>query len=506
MVVGSGMLAKAFSPFARDSRVVIFASGVSDSSETSADAFQREKDLLLQTRAAHADALLVYFSTCSVHDPDRRDTPYVRHKLELEALLASSSQPWLVLRLPLALGTGHRGRTLGCFLYDRITRNEPFEVWAGSTRYPIDVEDAFRIATRLIADRSNWNRVIEVALRAFPVLEFVRVMESITGKKADFTLIDKGEHYPLHCPEVERLAGELHLDFSEAYLERVLRKYFAAASQPRVSIVVSVLNGAGTLQEALDSVAGQTYAARELIVIDGGSTDGTQEILQRNASKLAYWVSEPDRGIYDAWNKGLARARGDWICFLGADDYLWAPDTLERLAPVLERAYPPIRLVYGEVAVVNESGGKMLRAGEDWRSARGRFRQIMCLPHTGLMHHRSLFEAHGNFDESFRIGGDYEMLLRELRTGEALFVPGLVVAGMRHGGVSSDPAGSLTMLREFRRAQRKHGLPAGRHWLAAFAKAHLRVWLWRLLGNRVAPHVFDFLRRTSGKDPYWTRQ
>jgi glycosyltransferase involved in cell wall biosynthesis len=279
-----------------------------------------------------------------------------------------------------------------------------------------------------------------------------------------------------------------------------------SAATPAISVIVSVRNAAATLQRCLDSIASQTYRSREVIVIDGASTDGTVEIVKENRACLAFWLSEPDRGIYDAWNKGLARARGDWICFLGADDYLWAPDTLERLAPVLERAYPPIRLVYGEVAVVNEAGGEMLRAGEDWRSARGRFRQIMCLPHTGLMHHRSLFEAHGNFDESFRIGGDYEMLLRELRTGEALFVPGLVVAGMRHGGVSSDPAGSLRMLREFRRAQRKHGLPPGRHWISAFVKAHLRVWLWRLLGNRIAPYVFDFGRLTMGKKPYWTRQ
>jgi glycosyltransferase involved in cell wall biosynthesis len=279
-----------------------------------------------------------------------------------------------------------------------------------------------------------------------------------------------------------------------------------SAATPAISVIVSVRNAAATLQKCLDSIASQTVERLEIIVIDGASTDGTVDVLKRNQPRLAYWVSEPDRGIYDAWNKGLTQARGDWLCFLGADDYLWAPDTLERLAPVLERAYPPIRLVYGEVAVVNEGGGEMQRAGEDWRSARGRFPQIMCLPHTGLMHHRSLFEAHGKFDASFRIGGDYEMLLRELRTGEALFVPGLVVAGMRHGGVSSDPAGSLRMLREFRRAQRKHGLPAGRHWITAFAKAHARAWLWRLLGKRLAPYVFDFGRLTMGKKPYWTRQ
>ena len=279
-----------------------------------------------------------------------------------------------------------------------------------------------------------------------------------------------------------------------------------SAAAPTISVIVAVFNGARTLRRCIESVMGQTYPHKEVIVIDGGSTDGTTDLLQRSASQLTHWESEPDRGIYHAWNKGLAHARGEWICFLGADDYLWAPDTLQRLAPTLAGASPLARLVYGEVAVVNERGGEMQRAGEDWRSAARRFRQIMCLPHTGLMHHRSLFEAHGPFDESFRIGGDYEFLLRELRDRDALFVPGLVVAGMGHGGVSSDPAGSLEMLREFRRAQRKHGLPAGRHWVAAIARAYLRVGLWRLLGRRLAPYVFDAARATAGKKPYWTRQ
>jgi glycosyltransferase involved in cell wall biosynthesis len=279
------------------------------------------------------------------------------------------------------------------------------------------------------------------------------------------------------------------------------------AQQPLVSVVVSVLNGAKTLQRCLDSIARQTYSARELIVIDGASTDGTREILQRRAAELAYWISEPDRGIYHAWNKSLPHARGEWICFLGADDYLWAPDTLQRLAPTLVRAYPLVRVVYGQVALVNERGGEMQRVGEDWSRARKHFTDIMCLPHTGLMQHRTLFEMHGAFDESYRAGGDYEMLLRELRTGKALFVPELVVAGMGFNGVSTNPAGSLRIMREFRQAQVKHGFkrPSCR-WRIAFWKAYLRLWLWRSLGDRIAPYAFDALRMLSGKKPYWTRQ
>lgn len=281
----------------------------------------------------------------------------------------------------------------------------------------------------------------------------------------------------------------------------------SVASDPLISVVTAVFDGADTIQRCIDSVAGQSYAPKELIVIDGGSTDGTREILRRNESRLAYWESEPDRGIYHAWNKGLSHARGDWICFLGADDFFWSADVLERMAAVLARTRPEVPVAYGRVALVNQLGREVLRIGEDWHKVKRRLWQIMCIPHTGLMHRRSLFQEHGAFDESFRIAADYEMLLRALRDRDAIFVPDILVAGMQQGGVSSDPAGSLNLLREIRRAQKMHGIrrpSAG--WMLAFGKAHLRVRLWRLLGPRFAPYVFDLLRMVSGKGAYWTRQ
>lgn len=277
-------------------------------------------------------------------------------------------------------------------------------------------------------------------------------------------------------------------------------------SQPLVTMIVAVYNGAQTLQQCIDSFAQQTYENKELIIIDGGSQDGTVDLLKANNAQISYWISEPDRGIYNAWNKGLAQAKGEWICFLGADDYLWDTSVLERMAMNLLAIPHNIHVAYAQIMLLNVNGGNLYPVGESWLKVKERFKQLMCIPHQGVMHRRSLFEKRGVFDESFRIAGDYELLLRELKTGDAWFIPDLITTGMRQGGVSSDPENTLVTMREIRLAQRIHGqkIP-GYQWLTAMARVYLRFWLWRLLGERLTKKALDTYRRMRGLEPYWTK-
>jgi glycosyltransferase involved in cell wall biosynthesis len=275
---------------------------------------------------------------------------------------------------------------------------------------------------------------------------------------------------------------------------------------PLVTFIVAVFNGKSTLQRCIDSVVHQTCASRELIVIDGGSTDGSVEVIKANWGALRDWVSEPDRGIYHAWNKGLSRASGDWIGFLGADDYLHDPTVLERLSPHLVAA-PEQCIVYGQVAMVDKNGVEVERLGMPWEDARKRFMQgTYCLPTPGVMFHRSLFERLGRFDESNRIAGDYELLLRELKAREPRYLPQIVVADMQHGGISSRPENTLTSLREMQAARVKHGLPVfNLHFVAALARVCVRLVLWRVLGEKSARRAMDWGRRLAGKPAYWTK-
>lgn len=271
---------------------------------------------------------------------------------------------------------------------------------------------------------------------------------------------------------------------------------------PKITVIIAVRNGAATLQRALDSVFEQTYEHVELIVIDGASTDGTAAMIERNAARIAYWESKPDRGIYHAWNKALDHASGDWICFLGADDRLHAPAVLERMGSALQGDLQRHRVAYGLVRVVDQDGSTRMTVGGPWADVRDDFRKRMSIPHQATMHHRSLFDRHGRFNQRYRICGDYEFLLREVLVHEPLFVHDLVLVDMGTGGLSSDPMNSLTMTREFHRARFQHGLERVPEWRSfRVIRAVLHAWLTRLFGRRTADTVgnaYRFIVRRSG--------
>lgn len=278
------------------------------------------------------------------------------------------------------------------------------------------------------------------------------------------------------------------------------------ASLPLITVIVAVYNGAKTLQQCIDSVCDQAYVNKQLIIIDGGSKDHSVDILTLNDKKIDYWISEPDTGIYGAWNKALLQAKGEWVCFLGSDDFLMNAEVLTRMASVLVTIPQEINVVYGQVMLLTESGAELYLVGKPWGEVKERFKQVMCIPHPAAMHRRKLFLKYGGFDESFRIAADYEFLLRELKVGNAVFVSGLVIAAMRQGGISSNPSNTILALNEVRRAQKKNGKSRlGGIWIISVGRSYLRLFLWKLLGEKVARKLLDVGRRLFRLPPYWTR-
>lgn len=254
-------------------------------------------------------------------------------------------------------------------------------------------------------------------------------------------------------------------------------------SVPRVTVIVAVYNGAKTLQRCLDSINGQTYQNRELIIMDGASTDGTLKILEENTHRIAYWESKKDRGIAHAWNKAMQYATGDWVLFLGADDYLWHSDSLSNMVTGLIECEDKIKVVYGSVMGVNADGKALALLSSKWDREKFVFYGIY-FSHQGIFHHKDIFSCCGTFDENFRYGPDYEFLLRHLVNHDAVYFPEVIVSAMQYGGVSNRPENALIALMDLRKARRKHGINRDAlYYYRALAGAIVKKIIWLFWGK-----------------------
>lgn len=221
---------------------------------------------------------------------------------------------------------------------------------------------------------------------------------------------------------------------------------------PLISIVTAVFNGEKYLEETIQSVINQTNDNVEYIIIDGGSTDRTLDIIKRYEDKIDHWISEPDDGIYDAWNKGISLARGSWIGFLGADDIYMEDALLNYAEKISEDAN--IEYISTQVVLCDEFKQKIRVFGSQWNW--DDFSKYMNVAHVGSLHKISLYEKYGLYDLSFKMCGDYELLLRAkdiLKTGYI----NKISAYMRCGGVSNN---NIKIFEEVCKAKIKHSTRA----------------------------------------------
>ena len=235
---------------------------------------------------------------------------------------------------------------------------------------------------------------------------------------------------------------------------------------PRLSVVTAVLDRAGSLERCLESVARQRDVGIEHIVIDGGSSDGSVAILERWSDRLAHWSSGPDAGIASAMNKGLARATGDWVLFLHADDELLGNDAVARALEAL-RAHPGADIAGFPIRYGTHASARIVRP----RGATPWMRFKTGFLHQGTLVRRSVFERVGAHDTALAVAMDYDFFLRAWLQGVPMVtLDSPVLTLMADTGVSArrDPAGLAHRFGEERRIHAAHASGAWRYAYAAY--------------------------------------
>lgn len=218
-----------------------------------------------------------------------------------------------------------------------------------------------------------------------------------------------------------------------------------------ISVITVARNAETTIATTIASVAENKASDVEYIIIDGASNDGTVEIIKKHAQTVDRWISEPDGGLYDAMNKGIALARGRWLYFLNAGDRL-RPNMLNVLLDDLMGANYPEELrpkiVSGRVNIVDEDGNSLgYTHPEQCADTRSLLKQN-CIAHQATLIDADLFRLHGSFGKDYRIMGDYEFWLRLMKAGVTFHFCSHVVADFARTGISSRRSSFLKSRRE----------------------------------------------------------
>ena len=226
----------------------------------------------------------------------------------------------------------------------------------------------------------------------------------------------------------------------------------------KISIITAVYNNKNSILDAVRAVQSQTYTDIEHIIIDGGSTDGTIELITSLSHQPSLFVSEPDSGIYDALNKGISLATGDVIGFMHSDDIFASNAIIAMIAD--QFANPLVDAVYGNLQYVSKDDpSKVIRY---WKSSPFCLKQLYrgwMPPHPTVYLRREVYETYGLFDTSFRIAADYEFMLRIFRDNSrcSVYIPEVFVK-MRVGGESNSVKNYIRKWKEDYRALQRNNI------------------------------------------------
>ena len=230
---------------------------------------------------------------------------------------------------------------------------------------------------------------------------------------------------------------------------------------PLITFIIATYNSGKTLNETIESILIQTYNKFEIIIIDGGSTDDTVQIIEKFSNKIKYWISENDRGIAHAFNKGLAVSSGDYINFQGSGDSINSSSALSEI--FLERNFEEDFVIARINRVSAEDSKKVL-----WTSTKNSPSfNLDSLAWRMSMHHQALFTSkvyflnYGNFDETLKFSMDYEHLLRSFKFSPTIFTSNVIFSNWRKDGIGENK--ELEIFDEYNLIKHKHKIKPNWH-------------------------------------------
>lgn len=236
---------------------------------------------------------------------------------------------------------------------------------------------------------------------------------------------------------------------------------------PKISIITATFNSLTTLRTTVDSMLQQTYDNIEHIIIDGGSTDGTVEWLKNNNDKFSFWISEKDKGIYDALNKGISLSNGEIIGFLHADDFYADKNILLNIANRFSEE--KCHLLYGDLEYISaKEENKIIRYWKSGQFETKKLKYGWMPPHPTVYFVKAITDQFGVFDLAYKISADYEWILRVLTNDITVSYLPEVMIKMRIGGTSNNGIKNIIQKsKEDFKAIKKHGFNP---YLALFLK------------------------------------
>ena len=234
MIIGSGFIAKNFKKkiiLIKKYRIAIYASGVSNSKSINKNNFLRERRNIISYKNKINSLIFIYISTCSIFDPSRKNTAYVKHKLNMENVVKKNFNKFVIVRFPEVVGFNGNKNNLVNFFYQKIINNNKFTLWMNSRRNIIDIDDAVKLCLNFIKKIKNYKKIkleINIANTMYvSVLSIVNIIEKLTLKKAIYDKIAFGNlHWRIRPLVSKRIIQMSSVIFNKYYLEKVLRKYY----------------------------------------------------------------------------------------------------------------------------------------------------------------------------------------------------------------------------------------------------------------------------------------